>query len=288
MYLKDEQITINIGGVLFTSYSTGDPQFVLDQDAIAGWYDGPSSRRTSTARANGWGDFPEKAQQGSRVITLTGTARASSITDLGHLRDILVGLFADGTYQEMSVETNSGIRYATVGIEGTPSWIRQGDTFAVFKLDLYAPDPRIYGKERRIPLGGGIPALGMSYPIRYPLYYGNTTDTGTAVIGNAGNTEAWPKFVAQGSMPYGFVLHNNNGRQVSYLGQVTVQAPVIIDMHKGTATQNGIDKTTLINIRNWFSIPALGSISPGFEPHRNGIMPVSAAWCDIIYRDTWI
>lgn len=289
MYLKTDQIVIEIDGTFLRSFSTSDPQFILDPDAIQGWYDGPATRRSAAPRSNGWGDFPEKSEQGSRTITLSGTARARSATDLLKLRDELVGLFADGAYRNMRVTTRDGARNATVGIESSPSWIRQGDSLAVWKLDLYAPDPRVYSEEHGpLPLGGGTPPTGLSYPISYPMNYGNSVDRSQGFIGNAGNTEAWPKFVAKGNMPYGFVIHNNAGKTVRYLGMVTTAAPVTIDMSTGTASQNGIDRTSLVDIRDWFSIPAGGSISPAFDPIQNGILPVAAASCAILYRDTWI
>lgn len=284
MYLKSENIIINVDGVRFTSFQTALPQFVLDPIALTGWYDGVDIRRDITVRPTSWGDFSEGGRMAARAIAVSGTAIAKTSRQLGEMRDQFTSILSDGNYKEMSLQDASGTRYAEVGLEGAPVWLRQSDTVASWRIALYAPDPRILGGVQRVNIGEGGGDEGLEYPLRYPLNYDTSVDSKPKkVITNDGNVEAWPEFKVTGNFAKGFTITNGKDREVSYSGMVTNQAPVVIDMAKGTAIQNGVDKTILMRKREWFPIPPGGSIRPVFKATMAG-----TGWCDIIFRDTWI
>lgn len=283
MFLKDDRIIVEVDGVRFTSFNNKLPEFVLDPTAVVGWDDGVSVRRDVTVRPTTWGDFSEKGRMGSRLVSLSGMAVANNPYELKKLRNDFASILNDGEYKEMSLQDNYDKRYLSVGLEGASSWVRKTDSAAAWRMDLYAPDPRLLGEVKVESIGDGNYSGGLSYPIRYPINY-NTPETVTAkVIRNEGNTDAWPTFQVTGNFYSGFSITNGRNRTVSFSGMVTTKSPVKIDMFKGTATQNGVDKTILMKKREWFSIPPASSIRPEFLPAELG-----TGWCDIIYRDTWI
>jgi len=284
MYLKDDKIDVTIKDVTFrTSRTAVGLQFILDPTALTGWTDGTSARRDNALRPVSNGDFSETATMAARLISISGTAVAANAAELQIMRDKFVGLLADGLYTEIAVSTTLGTRYSTVGLEGTPSWTQQGDTVAVFKLDMYAPDPHLYGGVQTFQTGSNVIVGGLKYRLSYPLNYNLSGANTIQTVKNTGNTDSWPSFIVTGDYFSGFSIDDNLGNKVTYTGMVTFSAPVTINMAKGTATQSGVDKTTLVNNRDWFSIPAGATIQPRFTPIQNG-----SGWCDIIYRDTWI
>jgi hypothetical protein len=284
MYLKTDKIVVTIKKMVFRSgKTTAYGQYILDPTAIVGWTDGTSVRRDATVRPVSSGDFMEPYTLSSRLISLSGTAIAKTASELQVMRDNLMGLFAPGEYAEMTVQTTASTRYAVVGLEGSISWTIQTDNVAVFKIDVYAPDPYIYGDTRSFQTGSYQRTGGILYPIKYPMDFNLGTLNTAQTIKNNGNAEAWPVFKVIGDYYSGFTITDNVGSVVRYTGMVTMTAPVFVDMGRGTATQNGVDKTTLVTSREWFSIPPGGTISPRFTPIQNG-----SGWCDIIYRDTWI
>lgn len=289
MYLKNDRLVVTIKNVVFRSSKTGtEGQYILDTNAITGWADGASTRRDATVRPVSSGDFSEPYTFTSRLISLTGTAIASSRQELQSLRDKLVGLFAPHEYTTISVETSVDTRFATVGLEGAVAWVQQSDKVAIFKIDLYAPDPHIYGKESRTQAGVHVVSGGLTFPLKYRLSYNASEQTINRTVTNNGNAVSYPVFVAIGDFYSGFSVKTGFGGQtVTYSGMVTTQAPVIIDMAKGTATQNGVDKTVLVTERQWFGIPPATTIYPTFEPLSGGFQ-AGTGRCDIIYRDTWI
>lgn len=284
MYLKDERIIIELDGVRMTSHmDTGlASQFNLDPTAFSGWLDGVSARRNSTTRLSAHGDFKENAVLASRLISLQGIAFADSPYNLKVMRDRLVGILSDGKYDVVSIQMGD-TRYATVGLEGKTSWVPTTDRSANWKIELYAPDPYIYGEQRIVQTGANVSKGGLAFTLAYPLDYNIVGDDTAKTIWNNGNAESWPTFKVVGDYYSGFTIGNNLGKKVTYNGQVTMQAPVSIDMAAGTAIQGGVDKTYLISERGWFSIPPNSAIQPDFTPIQNG-----SGWCDVIFRDTWI
>jgi len=286
MYLKTDRIIVTLKGINFRSYrSGGTGEYVLDPTALTGWDDGVTVRRDATVRPVSNGDFKEPYTFGSRLIGISGTAIATSRGELQRMRDALAGILADGEYADISVETSVSTRYAVVGLEKSLEWVQQHDTVAAFRLELYAPDPHIYGTERTITLGatnnvGG----GLIYPLAYPLNYNPATLlTYNPTMVNNGNAISWPKFKVTGDYYSGFTLTDGKDNKVTYNGIVSTAAPVEIDMGKGTATQNGTDKTVLVSERDWFGILPGETIKPEFVPIQS-----ATGWCDIIIRDTFI
>ena len=289
MYLKNDRIVVTIKNTQFRSFRSGTaPQFVLDPVALVGWDDGVNVRRDATVRPVSNGDFTEPYTMSSRLISITGAAIGKDRRELQYLRDVFTGLLAPNEYAEISVQTSAGIRYATVGLEGTPSFSQQLDHIAAFKLDLYAPDPHLYGVEKRQKAGSYLVAGGLEFPLSYPLDYHQSEDFNYAVISNNGNAPSYPKFEVIGDFYSGFTISDRlGGNAITYTGMVTRQSPLIIDTEKGTATQGGVDKTVHVTRRDWFSIPPNETLSPVFSP-LGGDDSGTLGWCDIIYRDTWI
>lgn len=298
MILTRDYLNVTIKDITFSSSPNpdADQDFFLDTTGLVGWNEGVGARRQVTQRPVSDGDFADVATMDARTVTITGGARAKTPQDLHDMRDQFIGLLADGGYTQMTVENISGKRYATVGLGSTPAWIQLADTMATFKLDMFQPDPRIYGEQRLISIYGAPTASGgliysasgpvsanPSYYLKYPLNYGLAVDQQTQYIYNNGNVEAWPVFTVAGNFYGGFTITDNLGNNISYSGDTSLLASVVIDTTKGTATQNGQDRTTLITSRDWFSIPPGGYIQPSFKP-VNG----ATGWCDIIFQDTWI
>ena len=287
MYLKDDRLVITIENTVFTSHMTSNPQFNLDPIAIVGWDDGVGVKRSEVSRPNSWGDFAEKTLFGPRRVTLTGTAIARNSDELHGMRDTFTGLLNTGTYKEISLQNSRDKRFLKVSLEDSPSWVQKLDNVAVWKLDLYAPDPRLYGEVNRVQITPEEPFGGLdvsdSVPIAYPLDFGFVEEA--IVIKNNGNTDSWPIFEVVGNYDQGFTITDGRNRSVIYNGVVTLEAPVRIDMAAGTATQNGIDKTMNVSRRDWFPIAKNTSMVPTFQPKNTA---VGSGWCDIIYRDAWI
>lgn len=284
MILKNDDLFVTINNTIFRGKQHLKPQFVFDPDALQGFFDGVGVKRSDTSRPNQWGDFREPGLLNSRHMTMSGAAVAENPAQLLAMRDEFTSLLIHGEFQEISVQNVTETRYITVTLDGTPSWVQKGDTVAVWKLDLYAPDPRMYGRTLGLQITDSTISGGIDYPLNYPMNYGGGTKLVQALtMTNNGNTHSWPKFMVTGNFFEGFTVTDNAGNFITYDGVVTMSAPVTIDTGTGTAMQGGSDKSSLLSRRDWFSIPPGQTIQPSFLPKLD-----SVGWCDIIYRDTWI
>lgn len=287
MILQEERITITLADTL--AFYSHDPQlskghFRLDETAIEGWYDGVSMRRSDEIRPNAWGDFDTAGTLASRIVALSGTAVARNRIELQEMRDTFTSVLINGDFQKMWVDTTTtDPRYMEVGLNGAPQWSRKTDTFAAFKIDLYAPDPRIYGELRPYTIPGTGFDGGMDYPITYDLYYGVNTTSEIQTIQNNGNADSWPIITVTGEMPDGFRITDNIRNYIEYRGPVTSSSPVVLDFKKGTARQRGQDRTTNIIRRDWFPIKPKSSIYPKLTYNNTG-----QGWMQVLAQDTWI
>jgi hypothetical protein len=283
MILTKDILNVTIGKTVFRSSPFQNPQFVLDDNALTGFYDGVNIKRTEAPRPNQWGDFPEPALLGPRTLVLTGTAVANTPQQLHDMRDEFTSLLVDGGYSEIAIQNLSDTRYISVSLGQNPSWVPKIDTAAVWKLELYAPDPRIYSYPKIQKVTDGTIGGGLNYPVAYPMNYGGSTQLQAVTIYNDGNSPSWPVFTVTGNFFTGFEITDGLNSVIRYDSAVTMQAPVIIDTAKGSAMQMGADNSRYLSRRDWFSIPPKSSIQPKFVPFQD-----AAGWCDIMYRDTWI
>lgn len=286
MYLKNDRIIIRVGGLIFKSHGQrGESHYRLDPTAVQGWYDGVDTRRDTSTRPMGWGDFEEVSRMSSRLITITGTAVAADYRELHAMRDAFMGLCADGKYKDFSLENASSTRYATVTRASKPLWIPLIDNAASFSFDFYAPNPRIYGPELKLTVGDSKASTGgLSYPVDYYIDYKiNTDQNGVTTVTNKGNVDAWPIFTVNGDYNSGFTISNGRGQEVAWEGFVTSASPVTVDMMRATVQQGGVDRSDLLSRRDWFSVAPGETIQPIFTARQPGL-----GWCDILFRDTWI
>lgn len=286
MILKEEQIQIILGKLRFWSHTptVQGPHFRLDEVAIDGWYDGVAMRRTSEPRPVHWGDYKTPGYLASRTITLTGTAVASNRFELQQLRNALTGELIDGGYKSMGVFTTTTDRlYIEVGLESKVQWSRQTDTFATFKMDLIAPDPRIYGPTQTWTIPGVGFNGGMKYPTTYPLYYGVDDPFEIQNLHNDGNSDAWPVITVAGTIPDGFKITDKRGNWVTYTGPVTPPNPVTLNFEEGWARQRNRDRTTQLVSRDWFPVRPEEYVRPALHYVGSG-----QGWMEIKLRDTWI
>jgi hypothetical protein len=283
MILQKDTLFVTIGNTVFRSSKFQNPQFVFDEEALKGFLDGVNVKRTEAARPNQWGDFKEPGLLGPRNLTLTGTAVADSAAQLMQMRDEFASLLTDGGYQEIEIQNSSTTRYLNAALNGSSSWVQKLDNVAVWKLELYAPDPRMYGPQRSVQVTDGTVNGGLKFAISYPMNFGGPIKTQAVTISNDGNAISWPVFRVTGDYFSGFEVTDGLNSIIRYEGIVTRTAPVFIDTARGTATQNGVDNSRMLSRRDWFGIPPESSIAPRFLPIQDAF-----GWCDIMYRDTWI
>lgn len=201
-----------------------------------GWEDGGGdSRRESVDRPSQHGEFDLPVFQGSRVVTVDGHALARSAPELGHLRDRIMGICADGSARFV-VEHQGQTLWASVRRGAKPTFrdagIRHGLHRARFMLSLVAADPRKYGEVHDF-LGG-------------------------TVAVNRGNFPARPQLIVSGTAAGGYTVTGPGGRRVVVTKALTSGSPHTIDFAKGGLWVGGVRQLRAITIyQPWEIAPGL-------------------------------
>lgn len=282
MIIKQDIRTVTIKTLKIHHNKGPLPRYQFDPDAISGFDDSADVRRDTAARPWSDGDFTAKGRFSSKVISITGVAVARNPRELHTMRDRLVGVLAHGEYTTVGFSNASMTRYMSVGLGNAVSWVTITDTYAKFKIDLYAPDPLQYGAQKRTQVTSvGTGGAGLQYPLRYRLSFGTVSRFQNVTIKNLGNHIAWPTYTIRGDYFNGFRI-KVSGRTIEYNGPSTHSAPVVIDTERGVAMVNNSDTSNRLDEREWTSIPAGGSIQPTFHPIQEG-----DGWMEVKWRDTW-
>lgn len=259
------------------------PRMEFDPDAIVGWEDSPDIKRDISPRPNSHGDFYDKGFYEGKLITISGFALAANPVDLHAMRDKLVGILNSEDEQWVRVEDLAGSRFMKISQGSKLSWIQELDTYARWKVDLYAADPRMYGLPKYAQTySTTLDTSGLEFPLGNPLSFGANSTPQVPTLVNLGNAEAWPIFTVNANLPSGFTITSGYGKIVTFFGATFEGSPVEIDMFEGTASVSGVDRSYQLTTRQWFSIPPNGSIKPKYIPTVE-----SNSWASVTWRDTW-
>jgi hypothetical protein len=210
---------------------------------------------TMTARPGAHGMFDGPAFRRGRVISIPGTCVAPDRPTAEAAADQLAGLLADGSMGTMSVTNAVTTRTAKVRLSAEPvmSWL--SPTAFSWTLQFTAPDWRKYDPpvSHVTALAGG--GTGLTFPIGAFFDFGTPGSTGAIILTNTGNAPTEPVFKVTAPLAAGFRLtYVETGQIIDY--PAAVVADTIIDCAAGTVVMGGADRTGLLDVDQFFSVPA--------------------------------
>lgn len=228
-------LRINVGGVQILGRPDDTASRVeglfVGPGGFNGWDDGVDVRRESVERPGQHGEFDLPVFNGSRVISIDGHALAWSEYELGHLRNRVMGVCADGGRQTFTVEHQGDSLHAAVRRGAKPVFVdagvRYGMLRAEFSLFLVAADPRKYGDVR-------------DYPAAQPAVH-------------HGNFPATPRLMV-GAGSGGYTVTGPGGRQI-VVGTAPAAAHYIDFATGGLFTAAGVRQVGAITVYQPWSIP---------------------------------
>lgn len=287
--LTEDILHIHLGNGLYIypdGIKTDGARLVFDEDAIVDLFDTPTVRRDTTARAISHGAFPERGYYDARTLTITGYAFAQSGRELQTLRDAVVRATDPQKEQPVTVSTRYEERtYTSMG--GTLTWLRQTDTRARFKIDMYCPDPRAYGEwQEALLYSSDRERFGLDFPMDFPAVFSHTLASPPSTpMRNNGNTVAYPIYRVQADTD-GFTIKDGS-RTLTFSGHTDESSEVIIDTATGQVTIGGSDRSYLLTQRDWITVPPNSEIQPTVDfqagPDDEGDMKITVS-----FRDTYI
>ncbi len=230
-------LRIRVGGVTILGRPDGSSSkpkgLFVGPDGFAGWDDGPDLRREAVDRPGQHGQFDMPVFNGSRVVSIDGHALAWSESELGHLRDLIMGLGAFGDLLRLTVDHQGSTRWADVRRGAKPTFqdagIRFGLLRARFAIHFVAPNPRKFGETREFPAG----AAAFHY----------------------GNFPASPEIVVTGPKAGGYTITGPGGRQYVVTQALASGQTHRIDMSTGWLYLNGALQSGAVSQARTWAIP---------------------------------
>lgn len=252
---------------------------------VAGWFGGVGVTGDNTQRSLSHGLFPQPSRRTGRALTVKGVLVFEDRDVRAVAERRISGLFWDGELGTVTVDDGNLVLSTEAKLDGEIDLERWGTTALRVSVPLLCPDPFLYAQAAQTsitPPGYGEGVRLASGPFEGDVFrfYGGPPPGG--VLTNAGNVEAWPRFVVRGAFPSGFRIVS--GRHViAYPHPVYEQAPVTVDTRTGSVSVRGVDQTHLLSSRQWFSIPPHGSVTARIDPYAP-----SEGWMDAYTQDTYI
>lgn len=274
--------TVTVGDVTF-----GAPMPFVDVNgcewvlsSIGGWDNsGAGVRRTDLARQDGHGSFSIRGWRTGRSLAVSGAVLCPTRASAASVVQRLNSLLADGREQEMRVEdADLPSLSASVGLADMPvvDWSTPGGTVVNYAFELWAPDPLRYGDP--VSQSTGFPVLrgGLEYDLYTDgvvdtgfLEYGEASATGRLVLSNVGTADVWPVFQVDGQVDSaGFeIAVVGTDQRIRFSGPVAPGSVLVIDSAAGSAVIDGdADRGGQLTFRDWFTVPAGGSVEIAFIP----------------------
>ena len=227
-------LLVRVGEIEFRGHT--DRGFLIGPGGFKGWEGAPASRRESGDRPGAHGSFRTPVFKGARLVTLSGTALASSEAEVVHMGDVLAGVGQAPV--RVTVTTEAGTRWADGDVEGPIIWDRVGGTpEAAYELSFLFPDPFKYGETQQFV----------------------TSSDAILTAHHRGNTAATPRFTVAGTFPNGYALHAA-GRVVQVAGSATAISDTV-DFRTGMVTRGGTFAPGRLQIGQFWSVPGGASLS---------------------------
>lgn len=227
----------------------------------------PGVRLPAFDRPNVDGSIVPNQLYSSRLITLTGTVFADSVTDYQTRRTNLAKAIAISRTTAGDLQNLTLKMVTDDGRELQVDCYTKNFTFPVdnlmhgkYKLDLLAPSIYIFGQELKnsdifIFQGGGF-----SVPFAIPF---DMDEAGSSLtdINNAGNITSYPFYVLRGPLQNPVFSNITTGEQFSVTCNLTAGQLVEIDSLKHTVVYRAFAGDTPVNYVNNFSGTYAGLVS---------------------------
>jgi hypothetical protein len=232
---------------------------------VGGWSSTPGLRNASVDRPLDHGQFDSASYWDARVITIEGTAVATSPTSCSVARDILTSLCAWDTASLFTLrvtEEDRPARRAMVRLAGDTKTDPIGAHAFDFSLQLKAPDPRRYDDVPTTltlwaPTGV---SGGLVLPATAPLVITPTGLSHSSVVAtNLGTTPTRPVVTFAGPLVDPQIAHVPSGRSLSTLITLTAGDVLVADFDARTLMLNGSSRSSALTASAaWWELPPGG------------------------------
>lgn len=268
--------------------------WVVNEDV--GWFEPVASRLFDSDKPGDHGTYSSPSLDASRVITLTGYAKAPDAVAADRARNQLAALCRRGhlfqlLVEEPVVDKTAWVKRAGGNIRNTRPW--QFD----FQIILVAPDPRkfsavVHTASTRLAqeAPGGIqwngPAGSTGTEWNGPagttglVYQTGAGANGVIELTNDGTADTPIVFNIAGPVTDPIIVRTDTGETLAWSGTVPTGSVLQINTGTGAVLLNGGNQRPLLTSADFFVIPP-GTINISFQaPAPSPTAELTAVWSD--------
>jgi hypothetical protein len=258
--------------------------------------DGPGRKTHITSRPYVTGAYRSRSYIDSKSFTIPGWVQCPDRAGMIAARARLLALFPNGEQVPMVVDDGFSQRTITVELTDKPKVDPFPDGCGFdWQLSFLAADPRFLdatvltsstgtGGQATDGLdwatGGGLDWTGGGTG---GLNWGNSGNTGSLVLQNTGNAEAWPLFSIAGQATSPFLTDVTTGKVIAFGDIVQTGQTLVIDTSPYTRSVelNSVDRFGSLTSAQWFPIPPNSTITVTYGAGGSGM--VTASWQNASY-----
>lgn len=270
-----------------TLLGTGSP---YGMTKLEGWFDLADMRGDDHDRPGRHGMFSGSQLLGKRAITLSyvvkGVPREQFGAVIGKLRAITAP--TEEPVEEPLVirldgevwQANARCKRRTINVE---KLYAVGYTTGAIQWE--ATDPRLYSATEQTAATGlpAPPVDGLPFPLQFNLVFGTGKPGGRLVATNRGGAATWPIFQIDGPVTGPVLANRDTGQRLLFDPGFTVELgqTLVIDTDSRTVLLNGVNHNDKLYTRQWFPIPAGGTVRVDFTASSyDPAALVTARWRD--------
>lgn len=261
-------ITFETGSI--TIAITGDqPYMGCTYNKLIDWYGVNGVTMPYAARPYSHGSYGATSSHLDDLrISVEGDYFGADRADALRMREDLAMLYNDGRDVKMTVADDLRTTWRMVKVESVELPWTIHPEFA-FTIDVSAADPLRYGEPKVARTELASLVSGMSWPVKFPLAWGERGEEGRLIAYNDGNAATVSRFTVRGGdLPNGFAIVNvATGERITYLGPVARTSTVEIDMGSQSVKINGTGPGAgFLASPQWWEVPPRSSVEVQFLP----------------------
>lgn len=223
-----------------------------------GWTGSPASTLQLTQRARGAGATASEPFLTPRHMVLDGIVVAPTPAALNASLDDL-NAKVDPNLFTLGVNESGRVRSCQVQRSGDVLTPKLNNLMARYSIQVVAKDPVKYGdlisSSTALPSTSG----GLVYPVKYPVTYTGTSNSGVLRVVNTGNTQAPVWLRIDGPIPAGGWTVTNVGKKQSLTFAVSLALAagefITVDMSRREVLAQGQSaRSGYVTSRGWFTL----------------------------------
>ncbi|MGW6913704.1 phage distal tail protein [Kitasatospora sp. NPDC054939] len=255
--------TAALGTLVLGAVDAAGTAWTIGRDGLQGW-DSADVRAQYTDREADHGSWAGPTYLAARVITVAGTATATSLAALDAAGE---QLSAAASLEDTVLEVADAVpKRVTVRRSGRVLWQPETDRTARYSVMLTAADPRRYSTVLQSQ-SAALPSVtgGLTLPITLPITITATTVSGTITLTNQGTIGTRPVLTVTGPCAGGFTIvaarPTGVTTQQTYSDSLLAGDVLVIDAQARTVTLNGQVSRRRYLSGTWPEVPPQSSLT---------------------------